>query len=273
MSPRFVPAVVPAAPLERAAWLAFRDHDLLVEVTPEGLAFPTHASLDALQIKPIRTQFLGTLDGAPCLSAELDDATEAPPGHRFLSLRALYGKLDAVRFDLAGLAFQIQRWDRDHQRCGRCGGPTVGRAHERSRRCETCKLDFYPRVAPCVITLITDGDRALLTRSSRLPEGMFALVAGFVEAGETLEQCVAREVLEEVGVRIGKPRYFGSQPWPFPHQLMVGFFADYEGGDIVVDKTELEDARWFSRDAMPMLPPKISIARALIDAWLAEKAR
>jgi NAD+ diphosphatase len=159
----------------------------------------------------------------------------------------------------------VLRWDADHRFCSRCAAPLAEVAGERARRCATCDLSFYPRIAPAVIVLVHDGRRALLTHKEGMP--FRALVAGFVEAGESLEDAVRREVKEETGVDVGELAYFGSQTWPFPHQMMIGYFARYAGGDIVVDKKELDDAAWFDRDALPAVPPRGSIAGKMIEAW------
>ena len=265
MPPGFERALVPIP--GDSLWFAFRGADLLVTDEPSP-SVPLAADLEALGLAPLSTQFLGAIGGAPCRAADLDRRTEAPAGHRFASLRALHERLAPALFEVAGFASQIVHWDRTHQRCASCGAALEPREGERAKRCAACELDYFPRVVPAVIALVTDGPRVLMTRQARFPPGMYGLVAGFVEPGETFEACVAREVREETGVAIEGLRYFGSQPWPFPHQIMVGFTARYAGGDLVVDTNELEDARWFDRGAMPLLPPRISIARALLDAWL-----
>jgi len=198
--------------------------------------------------------------------------TEAPvpAGWAFSGLRALFGQIDDGLFAIAGRALQIVDWDRTHQYCGRCGTPTVSRSDERSRQCPACRLTVYPRIAPAVMALIRRGDRILLARSPRFPEGMYSALAGFVEPGETLEQCLAREVFEEVGINISNTRYFASQPWPFPHSLMIAFVADYESGEIAMDGVEIIAAEWFDISDLPRLPAKISIARKLIDAVVEE---
>ena len=180
--------------------------------------------------------------------------TQAPQGMLWQGLRALYGRLDDSLFALAGRALQYVDWDRTHQFCGRCGTPTVHRSGERARECPACALIVYPRIAPAVMCLIRRGHEILLARSPRFPPGMYSALAGFVEPGESLEQCLAREVLEETGVRIANPRYFASQPWPFPHSLMIAFVADYAGGEITPAPDEIEDAQWFGIDALPKLP-------------------
>ena len=186
----------------------------------------------------------------------------------FETLRPLWSMLDEDTWAVAGRAVQIVEWDRTHRFCGRCGGPTELAPDERARRCPACGLSAFPRVAPAVIVCVTHEDRILLARGTRFPGVMYSVLAGFVEPGESLEECVAREIEEEVGIRVADIRYFGSQPWPFPHSLMIGFTASYAGGEIAIDPVEIMDAQWFTRDALPPLPPRISIARHLIDAYV-----
>ncbi|MBW8827347.1 MAG: NAD(+) diphosphatase [Acidobacteria bacterium] len=174
---------------------------------------------------------------------------------------------------MAGRAVQLVEWTRTHRFCGRCGTPTDEAPGERARRCPSCGLQAFPRLAPAIITLVERADgRALLARNARFPTAMYSCVAGFVEPGETLEEAVRREVFEEVGVRVGDMRYRRSQPWPFPHSLMLGFHADYESGDIACDGIEIADADWFAPDDLPDIPGPISIARWLIDDWLSRSA-
>jgi len=162
-------------------------------------------------------------------------------------------------------------FERTHRFCGRCGVPTEPVSGERARRCSACKLTAYPRISPAVIVLLRKGSRALLARAAHFPLPFFSTLAGFVEIGETLEDTCAREIREEVGVEVGRLRYFGSQPWPFPHSLMVAFIAEYAGGEIRVDGKEIVEANWFAPDALPLVPPRASIARRMIDAWVAEE--
>jgi NAD+ diphosphatase len=269
----FVPGIAPPETRGAALLFAFRGDELLVADDGADRAqvprVPSIDALGALGLRAERTQFLGTLDGASAFAIELAEAGAPPPGHRFAGLRVLYDALPADEFALAGTAAQILHWDRGHQFCARCGRPVAAKIAERAKRCDACRVDYFPRIHPAVIVLVHDGPRILMTRQASFPKRWYALVAGFLEPGETLEQCAAREVREETGVAIDDVRYFGSQPWPFPHQVMVGFMARWAGGEIVVDHSELEEARWFDRAAMPMLPPAISIARHMIDAWLA----
>jgi NAD+ diphosphatase len=171
---------------------------------------------------------------------------------------------------LAARAVQIVDWDRTHRFCGRCGAPLKARETERAKECPKCGLLHFPRLAPAVIVLVERGDQLLMARSRHFAPGVYSVLAGFVEPGEALEEAVEREVLEEVGIRIQDIRYFGSQPWPFPHSLMIGFTARYAGGEIRINDQELEDAGWFTADRLPGQPGKISIARQLIE-WFVQK--
>ena len=190
----------------------------------------------------------------------------------FEGLRQVYGRLDEDLFWISARAIQIIDWDKTHQFCGRCGTRTRLLDKERARECPQCSLLHFPRLAPAIIVLIERGRELLLARSRRFVPGMYSVLAGFVEPGETLEEAVVREVREEVGISIGSIRYFESQPWPFPHSLMIGFTATYEGGEISLDDKEIEDAAWFTPENLPPLPGKISIARKLIDAFLEKQS-
>lgn len=268
-APRFVSSFLAEPPNGDALWTPFRKGDLLVRWLEGKRARLLRTSeIEELKLPIVRSQYIGTLDGAPCITAEV--ASDAPnvEGHRYAGLRQAFFWLDPPEFDVAVTGFQIQYWDAHYRFCPGCGGPIALKPTERAKRCAACERDFYPPVVPAVIVRVTKGDSLLMTRQSRFPPGMYGLVAGFLEPGESLERCVEREVLEETGIRVQSIRYFGSQPWPFPHQIMVGFTAEHMDGEIVVDTHELEEARWFHRAEMPMLPPPLSITRALIDDWL-----
>jgi NAD+ diphosphatase len=206
----------------------------------------------------------------PCWAAEVVGEAEPPAGLRWEGLRTLFSVLDDAHFSLAGRALQLVDWDRTHRFCGRCGTPTEAKADERVRVCPECKLSVYPRIAPAVMALIRRGREILLGRSPHFPPGMFSALAGFVGPGETLEQCVEREVGEEVGIAVSRIRYFASQPWPFPHSLMIAFVCDWASGEISPQPEEIEAAAWFDVLHLPKLPSRISIARRLIDAVAGE---
>ena len=186
----------------------------------------------------------------------------------FEGLRQVYGRLDEDLFWISARAVQIVDWDRTHRFCGRCGAPTEAQKAERAKKCSRCGLLHFPRLAPAVIVLIERGDQLLLARARRFPTIMYSVLAGFVEPGESLEETVVREVKEEVGLSLKDIRYFGSQPWPFPHSLMIGFTATYAGGEISLDDDEILEAGWYTVDNLPPLPGKISIARKLIDWFI-----
>jgi len=190
-----------------------------------------------------------------------------PDGLVAKSLRRLFGALELPLLSLAAVSSQLAHFLATNRHCGACGTLMKQSTKDRTMHCDVCPRDVYPLVAPCVIVLVHDGPRILLTREARFPPGMYGLVAGFVEPGETLEACAHREMLEETGLLIADLAYLGSQPWPFPSQLMVGFLARYVSGELVVDKTELEEARWFDLDALPMIPPPFSIGYHLIEHY------
>jgi NAD+ diphosphatase len=269
----FIPGIAPpAVQSEPAWWFAFVGTKLLVHLEGTVSQIPNLISLTEIGLVPVRTQFLGTLDDQPCYSAELPkdalaslEEVIARQGMALQGLRELHGTLDEDLYALSGRAIQIVEWDRTHQYCGHCATPTTQLPNERAKRCPKCGLVNYPRLSPAMIVLVSRGDELLLARAPRFPTGMYGLIAGFVEPGESLEETVVREVREEVGIEVKDIRYFGSQPWPFPNSLMIGFTATYASGDIAIAPQELADAAWFSKHNLPQIPPKVSIARKLID--------
>jgi len=263
---------LPEGASERSAWFVFRGDQLLVRVDGDSARLPDWADLSDVAGYDTR-HYLGRLDGVDCFTVELEGTSEPPPEMAFEGLRALFGRLPDDHFSVAGRAVQVVLWDRTHRFCGRCGEPTVRLEAERARRCRRCGLLSFPRVSPAVIARVEKDDAILLGRNVAFQEGMYSCLAGFVEPGEELEETVAREVYEEASIVVRDVRYFASQPWPFPHSLMVGFVAQYGGGEIRVDPTELADAGWFTRDTLPRLPSTMSIARKLIDDWLTSHQR
>jgi NAD+ diphosphatase len=215
-------------------------------------------------------QFLGRLDGTPCYAVEVGDGFSAPEGMEFVNLRRLFAEYGELFFRIAGIASELVTWDRTHRFCGACGTLNEESTVERAKVCPKCGLMQFPRISPAIIVAIVKGDRILLARGARFRNtDMFSVLAGYVESGETLEECVEREVREEVGIEIGNINYFASQPWPFPHSLMVGFTAEHRAGEIVEDREEILEAGWFTADKLPKIPEKPSIARRLID-WFVE---
>lgn len=247
---------------------AFRRAEILV--AESGAARLPAADPDELGLAPLYRHPLGFVAGRPAVAVRLHPDAPAPSGFRFIGLRALHGLVPDPIFGAAGRAFQLLEWERTHRFCGACGAPTTVDASGNARACAACDLLFFPRITPAVIVLVRRGDEALLARSPHFAPGVYSPIAGFVEPGESLEDAVRRETFEETGVALADVRYFGSQPWPFPHSLMVGFTAEYAGGGPRLQHEEIEDAACFTPDRPPVLPSPISIARALVDAWLAE---
>lgn len=271
----FVPLAHPRHPVEDPVYLVVARTDILWKKGAAGLTLPDGKDLDALGITRHAPLFMGELDGRALCTLTWDDA---PAGEdkkkiaepfRLRSLRSLFGELDRSLFDPAGRAMHFADWSTQSRFCGACATPTVRAEKERAVNCPACKRVYYPRISPAVIVLVTRGEQALLARGSRFPLPFFSTLAGFSEVGESLEETLVREVREEVGIAVRDVRYFGSQPWPFPNSLMVGFFAEHESGELTPDPDEIAEAAWFSREELPIVPPPVSIARRLIDAWVA----
>ena len=199
-----------------------------------------------------------------------DAALPLPPGLEASSLRQVFGSLPPGHWELAARAKQLLSWDIDSRFCGRCGSPAQLTERELAKRCPACAHVEYPRIAPAIMCLVRRGNELLLARSPRFKAGMYSALAGFVESGESVEDCVHREVFEETGIRVCNLRWFASQAWPYPNSLMLAFHADYISGEITPQADEIEDARWFSLDNLPELPAPVSIAARLIAAGVAE---
>ncbi len=249
-------------------WFLFRGNDILLcsGATP-ALPFGEEPPL-AREL--LRSGHFGPPDGKRLAWGELPPNCPIPGDLFQKDLRSLWALLGERAFSLAGTAFQLMNWTRNTLYCGRCGSPMQNSAKERARECPVCSFVTYPPVSPAIIVAVRRGNRLLLGRSPHFPKGRYSVLAGFVEPGESLEEAVAREVFEEVHVAVKDVRYVASQPWPFPHSLMVGFTALWGSGEIRIDEKEIEDARWFSPEDLPDLPPPSSISRRLIDAFLLE---
>lgn len=243
----------------------------LYVITGQSLCVTEHAAGQPqvpVAVVPQAAVYLGQLAGEACF-AHLLDPSEAPPERTEpVALRQLFGALSDEDFAVAGRALGLTAWDRDHRYCGRCGGETARSQTERVRTCSRCGHGAYPRLSPAIIALVERDGHALLARNARFALPFFSTLAGFVEVGETLEAAVEREIFEEAGIAIRDVRYFGSQPWPFSGSLMIGFTAHWADGEIVPEPSELAEAGWFSVANMPRLPPRLSIARELIDDFI-----
>jgi NAD+ diphosphatase len=280
----FSPAAArPPALSERPLWFLCAENEVVLrrepgapvaEALPDNAALlPSTAEVTALGLDPAQAIFLGTLAGEQCLALPYAGGKSAlPPALGLVGLRKLWAQLDGALFPIAGRANQLCHHYATSRFCGRCGTPNEREAEPKSRavKCPACALSVWPRISPAIITLVRRGDEALLANSGRFPVPFFSTLAGFSEPGESLEDTLVREVQEEVGVKVGDVRYFGSQPWPFPNSLMIGFTAQWESGEIEVDGEEIKEAHFFRATELPMIPPRLSIARRLIDAWVTE---
>jgi NAD+ diphosphatase len=257
----FRPSVRPPAEGETGYCFAIRGSAVLVR---ENGTAPSIPEAEAPFAEP--HLYLGHIDGVHCWAVELPEDAEPPPGGSFQELRPLFGQLPEELWGIAGRALQIVDWDRTHRYCGRCGGPTDHAPGERAKRCTACGL-----LAPAVIVRVTRGDEILLAHGARFPARFHSVLAGFVEPGESLEEAAHRELHEEVGIEITNLRYFGSQPWPFPHSLMIGFTAEHASGELEPDPEEILEVGWYRAADIPPIPPRMSIARGLIDDWLEQQ--
>jgi NAD+ diphosphatase len=263
----------PSGDLPKGFWFVFRDQELLVRNGAAGPEIPSGAANGDPPVPVENARCIGLVGGAPCWAAQA--CTDAlPAGASREPLRRLFDRLDDGLLAIAGRAGQVVEFDRTHRYCGACAAPTRLDDGGRARRCPRCDAVFYPRLAPAMMVLLTrqgpSGRELLLARGHRFSTPIYSALAGFVEPSETLEECVHREVREEVGLEVRALRYFGSQCWPFPHSLMVAFLAEHAGGEIACDPSEIAEARWFAVDRLPMLPHRLSVARKLIDQAVKE---
>lgn len=246
---------------EEGLWFIFSEDKLLV--SKDGKRLPHNHNFVLL-----RTLYLGTLRNKHVFAGELMHEDNIPAEWTWSHLKPLYLILDEEAYAIAGRALQLVHWNRTTQFCGYCGNPTRHRQNERCRECKTCGQLFYPKLAPVAMALIKKEEKILLARSPHLPGKTYSVLAGFVEPGETLEQCVAREVYEEAGIKVQNIHYFHSQPWPFSHSLIIGFTCDWLEGEIKINPQEIEEADWFGASNLPDLPPKLSLAYMLINSHI-----
>lgn len=260
------------AETKRHYWLIFQQDRLLLLAAPNETPFPNQTVIQALKPHFLRQHLLAEEETLIIHCAEVPETLELTPDFNPLPLRRALETIGDDWYVLAAKAYSIIHWDKNHRYCGRCGQATTHPTPSFERVCPNCSLTFYPRISPSIIVLIQKGDEVLMARSAHFMPGVYGFIAGFVEAGESIEATVHREVMEEVGIRIKNLKYFGSQAWPFPDSLMMAFFADYDSGDIRIDYRELEDAGWYHYQQLPGRPSSnLSIASKLLDHYLKEK--
>lgn len=265
----FEPANRPPEPCDDGLYIVFQRGELISDLRSRIPCMIDSGQMVHNRWREQQRLFLGFWHGQACFALEIDGEDQFDPmQYQRGSLYQILGRVDEQLFALAGRASQLLAWARDHRFCGRCGEPMAMDIDERAMRCTPCSAIIYPRISPCIIVLITRGEEMLLARHANFPRPMYSTLAGFIEAGESAEDTLVREVREEVGVEVTNLRYFHSQSWPFPSQLMLGYFAEYAGGEIVCDQDEIADAQWFHYKDLPMIPPVSSISGQLIQHYI-----
>lgn len=250
-------------------WFLYQGQHFIIQ-NNETAELPGLDNIESLQEAFIRTHHLGEHHLFDCYCAELPADYVLPTTLKAVGLRDAFNLTHVDWFRPLIRGFSIINWDRNHQFCGQCGKKTEKKPHLFERDCPACGQVYYPRISPSIIVLIRNGNQLLMARSPHFRPGMYGLIAGFIEVGENIEEAVHREVAEEIGIKIKNLRYFNSQPWPFPDSLMIGFMADYDSGDIVIDGNEIIEANWYPYDQLPSHPSRISIAGKLVDAFVNE---
>ena len=245
-----------------------RDQKVLIDLRGDEPIIPRKKEVSGLNLDETDVYRIGMNSGMPCDAYRVPAATEPPRDMSFTGLRKLFGILSPEHYSMAVRAMGIINWDRTCRFCSACGSQLSRHASIFAKECEACGFTMFPRISPAVIVAVERNGKILLARASRFAENLYSVLAGFAEPGESLEDTVRREIREEVGIEVKDIRYFGSQPWPYPDSLMIGFTASWASGELRVDNDEITDARWFSIEELPFIPDKISIARSLIDAFI-----
>ncbi|MBU3190415.1 NAD(+) diphosphatase [Clostridium bowmanii] len=263
-----MPAVVAILPESNEdIYFLFCKDELLVKSVDNKAIIPAIKDLENLELN--NTQYFGSINGENCFCGELSKECIIPSNMYFSKFKALTHHLPSDMFWIGGRAIQIVNFNNDHKYCGRCGTFAENVPGERAKKCPKCGLVNYPRISPAIIVAVVREGKLLLAHNTQSALDLYSVVAGFVEVGETFEDCVAREVREETGINVKNIKYFGNQPWPFPNSLMIGFTAEYASGEIQVDGKEISQANWYSPSEIPITPDSISIAKKLIN-WFTD---
>ena len=257
---------------EKGYWFIFKKSSLLVSGNSEKSVLPFLLRPEEIGIKTVSSLYLGKLDSENLFVCEASDEDEpvnnccGTAEHEFKNIREFYSILGEEFFALACRALLLKNWNMNWNFCPSCGCDLVLSESERAKICSKCGNIHYPVISPAIIVAVRKDDRLLLAHNKKYPiKKRYSIIAGFVEAGETFEETVHREVFEEVGLKVKNIKYFGSQSWPFPHSMMIGFTAEYDSGEITVDDVEIGHADWYTADNMPEIPPFGSISRLLIE--------
>ncbi len=269
MAGDFIPSIVPSdSESLDPFWFIYSGFRLLVQPNEGITTVPVTSDPEGQGLKTFRPIYLGKFRERPCYAAQGEIAGAAADGMRFQDIRSLFGLFEDELFKIVLTAVHLVEWDKNNQFCSRCRGALKDRTDIRAKECESCGRLEFPRLSPAIIVAVEKDGRLLLARSARFPGEFFSVLAGFVEPGESLEEAVRREVMEETGIKVKDITYFGSQPWPFPESLMIGFTAQYESGEIKIDGEEIVEAGWYRASELPKIPGPVSIARQLIDAFV-----
>jgi NAD+ diphosphatase len=262
---RAYPSAIPAP--GPAYWFPFCGAKLIIQENEQGAAPLYTTTEDIASIQPQNVLYVGTIDGTACMTCEVDEQLPLPQSWRAYDLRALFGLFDETAYGVVGYASQLLHWQRTSRYCPACGALNGSLGESWSRTCPQCGHTGYPPVVPAVLALVHNGEQILLSHKPGWGS-RYSVFAGFVEPGESLEGCVSREIAEEASIKVDTITYYGSQTWPFPSQLMVGFQARYASGEPQADMQELDDVKWFHVDALPNLPPPLSLSYQLVKAWI-----
>lgn len=273
MKRTFSPHFAPQAKSENSFYVVMTNDELLVNEESGTWEPLPHSILRFLDINPLEQHHVGSYEGTPCFAIRVEKTDSIPEPFHWESLRGLLarGAIGSDAFDMVSCAMQVFDWDKSHQFCGQCGQATIPHESERARLCSHCNTRYYPRISPCVIMLVTKGEECLLAQHKQSRSQFYSALAGFIEPGESVENALRREVAEEVSLSVAELSYFGSQPWPFPGQLMLGFHAEFDAGDIQVQEDEIADAKWFHYSDLPQVPPASTLSgmliRGFVDRW------
>lgn len=244
----------------------YNNNEILVKIQDEKILIPNVKDIEKLNINAANLEFLVAKDSEKFLFGEIQEFEYECSTYKFIKVQSLLGIVDESIFNLAAKALQLCSWNKNYKYCNKCSAMLKNKEDERAKICPRCGFVNYPKISPAIITAVIKDKKLLLAKHIVFPKERYSVIAGFVEAGETFEDCVSREVFEEVGIKVKNIKYFGSQPWPFPDSLMVAFICKYESGEMKIDETEINHASWYNLDNLPdNLPLKGTIARKLID--------
>lgn len=248
-------------------WFIFYNNLLLIEKDKEQYNIPLSSEIPVDVDNRYVVHDIGTMGDYVCKAVQVPDMVQETDHFVMIDLRSSYDYIPAPQFAMAGKAYEILFWDKNSKFCPVCGTSTQ-QALPNSKKCPSCQFEIFPTISTAILALVQKEDSILLVQAHNFSGPFHSLVAGFLETGESLEECVQREVMEETGLSVKNIRYFGSQAWPFPSGLMVGFITEYESGELKLQEEELKNGAFYKKENLPELPRKLSLARKMIDWWI-----